>query len=477
MTATLHKLTAGDGYTYLTRQVAALDGTERGYSSLGEYYSAKGESPGVWRGRGMESLGVTGRVSEPQMLNLFGQGIHPDAERIRQEAYARGATVPQAFAATRLGRAFPVYEGTSDWRKRLAQQFGAWNQVRGLPEDWPIPAEERTRIRSEVARAMFTERYGREPLHPGELSGFLAQQSRPESSAIAGFDVTFSPVKSVSTLWAIAPREIAQRIEAAHEAAVIKAVEFLEAEAGYTRLGAHGVAQVQTRGLLTAQFTHRDSRAGDPDLHTHVAISNKVQTGDGRWLALEAEITRRVGGVFADRSMGEGKRPVRELDGVDPALNERWSRRRQVITATTAELSAKFVADHGRLDRMVAATVRGRGKQRKVSKKLVVQLTDATLDVLEGSRSQWREHHVLAEATRQVRSAGIPPGTVNTVAARITTRVLGSPRSVRVGVLPDDPDRPGGPEVPDGLRRADGTSVFRVAKSQLYTSVSVIAAE
>lgn len=541
----LHKLTAGTGYTYLTRQVAALDGTERGYSSLGDYYSAKGESPGVWRGRGLDSLGVGGRVTEAQMLNLFGQGIHPDAERIRDEAYARGATVPQAFAATRLGRAFPVYESSKQWRTRLAKQYEAWNEDQGLPGDWPIPAEERTRIRTEVSLEMFAETYGRAPLHPGELSGFVAQQSRPESSAIAGFDVTFSPVKSVSTLWAIAPREVSERIEAAHQAAVIKAVEFLESQAGYTRVGAHGVAQVETRGLITAQFTHRDSRAGDPDLHTHVAVSNKVQTLDGRWLALdarmlyrftvaasefyntqlEAEVVRRVGGVFVEKDMGEGKRPVRELADVEPALNEQWSRRRKDITTVTAELSAKFVADHGRVptvveslalaqqatldtrdakheprslaeqrdawrqqavavlgghgqvDAMVRSAVRRRTPKRRVNKKLVARLTIDTLTALEGSRSQWREHHVLAEATRQVRSAGIAPDLVNAVAARVTTRVLHSPRSVRLGVLPDDPDRDDGPGVPEGLRRTDGTSVFRVAKAQLYTSVSVIEAE
>lgn len=545
VTATLHKLTAGDGYTYLTRQVAALDGTERGYSSLGDYYSAKGESPGIWRGLGLEALGVSGRVSEKQMLNLFGQGIHPDAERVRDEAYARGATVPQAFAATRLGRAFPVYEGSKPWRTRLAKRFEALNQEQGLPGDWPIPAEERTRIRTEVGLEMFAETYGRAPLHSGELSGFVAQQSRPESSAIAGFDVTFSPVKSVSTLWAIAPREVSERIEAAHQAAVIKAVEFLESQAGYTRVGTHGVAQVETRGLITAQFTHRDSRAGDPDLHTHVAVSNKVQTLDGRWLALdarmlyrftvaasefyntqlEAEVVRRVGGVFVEKDMGEGKRPVRELADVEPALNERWSRRRKDITTVTAELSAKFVADHGRVptvveslalaqqatldtrdakheprslaeqrdawrqqavavlgghgqvDAMVRSAVRQRTPKRRVNKKLVARLTIDTLTVLEGSRSQWREHHVLAEATRQVRSAGIAPDLVNTVATRVTTRVLHSPRSVRLGILPDDPDGATGPGVPDGLRRTDGTSVFRVAKAQLYTSVSVIEAE
>ncbi|GAT11679.1 TrwC relaxase [Mycolicibacterium novocastrense] len=46
MVMTLHKLTAGDGYLYLVRQVAAADSTERGRSTLADYYSAKGESPG-----------------------------------------------------------------------------------------------------------------------------------------------------------------------------------------------------------------------------------------------------------------------------------------------------------------------------------------------------------------------------------------------------------------------------------------------
>ena len=50
---TLHKLTAGSGYEYLTRQVAALDSTEKGRSALTDYYSAKGESPGRWVGSGL----------------------------------------------------------------------------------------------------------------------------------------------------------------------------------------------------------------------------------------------------------------------------------------------------------------------------------------------------------------------------------------------------------------------------------------
>ena len=54
---TVHKLTAGDGYQYLIRQVAALDDTHRGKGALGDYYSSKGETPGRWGGSGLAALG------------------------------------------------------------------------------------------------------------------------------------------------------------------------------------------------------------------------------------------------------------------------------------------------------------------------------------------------------------------------------------------------------------------------------------
>jgi hypothetical protein len=56
VTMSLHKLTAGSGYDYLTRQVAALDATDQGHVALADYYSAKGESPGHWVGAGMDGI-------------------------------------------------------------------------------------------------------------------------------------------------------------------------------------------------------------------------------------------------------------------------------------------------------------------------------------------------------------------------------------------------------------------------------------
>src|SRR6476646_2712254 len=145
---TLHKLTAGDGYTYLTRQVAAADSTERGYTSLGDYYAAKGESPGRWDGRGLEALGTAGGVTEQQMRNLFGLGIHPDAQQTQADLVAQGWSVPAAAAEGRLGSAFPIYDGPVEWHERLAESYGEWNGEQGLPERARIAEEERGRIRT-----------------------------------------------------------------------------------------------------------------------------------------------------------------------------------------------------------------------------------------------------------------------------------------------------------------------------------------
>ena len=84
----MHKLTAGSGYDYLTRQVAALDSTEKGHTGLAAYYAERGEKPGVWIGAGMagiDGLNAGDPVTAEQMRALFGSGMHPLADqRIQQ---------------------------------------------------------------------------------------------------------------------------------------------------------------------------------------------------------------------------------------------------------------------------------------------------------------------------------------------------------------------------------------------------------
>ena len=42
----IHKLTAGSGYDYLTRQVAAFDATAKGHVGLASYYDRAGRISG-----------------------------------------------------------------------------------------------------------------------------------------------------------------------------------------------------------------------------------------------------------------------------------------------------------------------------------------------------------------------------------------------------------------------------------------------
>jgi hypothetical protein len=89
----LHKLTAGSGYDYLTRQVAALDATDKGHTGLAAYYTERGESPGVWVGSGLDGidgLGAGDPVTAEQMRALFGCGLHPPrASGCRRRARGR----------------------------------------------------------------------------------------------------------------------------------------------------------------------------------------------------------------------------------------------------------------------------------------------------------------------------------------------------------------------------------------------------
>ena len=474
------------------------------------------------------------------MLALFGHGRHPDAALIEEQLLAAGRNATQAQLATRLGAPYKVFGGVNEFRKELGIRFEAWNAEAGLPRDWPIPPGERSRIRTELGRQMFLAEFGRPAADARELSGLLARASRQRTTAVAGYDLTFSPVKSVSALWAVAPREVADRIERAHAAAVTDTLTWLEDHASYTRLGRSGVQQVDVRGLIGAAFTHRDSRAGDPDLHTHVAISNKVQTLDGRWLALdgrplhkmtvaaserynarlEAHLVADPGVRFADRPGADaGKRPVREIVGVPVQLTKVWSARRASINVRRAALSAQFQADHGRPPGPVEAV------------KLAQQATLETRPSKHAPRSHaeqrtaWRGEALAALGGEQAltamlagvrrpppaRHVRVSPGWVVQTAETVLETVQSQratwqeahvraeaerrarAASIELSHLDEAVERvvaavlspalsmPLGVQEPisepAGLRRRDGVSVYATAGTQLYTSAQIVTAE
>ena len=91
----------------------------------------------------------------------------------------------------------------------------------------------------------------------------------------AGQDCTLTPGKSVSVLWLAGNAEQRASIEAAHRAAVARALEFVAAEGIITvRTGAGGSHEHRPSDLIVARFDHFTTREGDPNIHTHCVFLN-----------------------------------------------------------------------------------------------------------------------------------------------------------------------------------------------------------
>jgi conjugative relaxase-like TrwC/TraI family protein len=544
VTMSMHKLTAGSGYDYLTRQVAALDSTEKGHTGLASYYTERGETPGMWIGSGLDGIdGLTAGdpVTAEQMRALFGRGLHPLAELRQQHLEGPDLTPRDYQEVASLGAPFKIVDSHVNlFRLEVAKRFAAIRTAAGLPADAALLAADRARVRTEVARERFLAAHGREPMDARELAGQIAKDSRPRTQTVAGYDLTFSPVKSVSTLWAVADPAVAAVIERAHHAAVQDALAFIEKHALFTRTGPQGIRQVNVRGLVATAFTHRDSRAGDPDLHTHVAVANKVQTLDRRWLsidgrvlfkanvaasetyntALEQHLRDTLGVRLAERpGTNPAKRSIREIVGVDPRLNKRWSTRRAHIETRRGELAIQFQHDHGRpptpveaLHLAQQATLETRdakheprslteqratwlgeaaavlGSAEAVASMVrtvlappaetapiadsywIARTADHILSVMEASRSTWQMWHVRAEAQRQVRTIDVPTEHATALVDLLVDEVLDH-RSVALAPPYD------GIEEPEVLRRVDGSSVYTVAGADLYTSQRILDAD
>ena len=102
-----------------------------------------------------------------------------------------------------------------------------------------------------------------------------------------------------------------------HDVAVRAVVGCIEKYGSTTRIRSNGHRlHPETQGLTVAVFRQTTSRLDDPQLHSHVVISSKVQTDDGRWLALDARTLKRLPtGLGWDVSVGAACRADRPLRG------------------------------------------------------------------------------------------------------------------------------------------------------------------
>jgi conjugative relaxase-like TrwC/TraI family protein len=172
---------------------------------------------------------------------------------------------------------------------------------------------------------------------------------------VAAFDATFSAPKSVSVWWALTGDP---GVVEAHDVAVRAVLEHLERYGATTRVRCNGVRQhPDAAGLVLAGFGQATSREDDPQLHTHVVVSAKVMTADGRWLALDArylkrhqralgglyqsvlraELTHRYGVAWESIETGQA-----EITGVPRELLDSFSKRTVQVEAALADKVREF---------------------------------------------------------------------------------------------------------------------------------------
>ncbi len=497
MTVSMRVMSAGDGYKYLLKTVAAADGNRPLSTPLTRYYMEVGTPPGRWVGAGVAALGkgeiqLGDRVSEHQLQLLMGTGHDPITDQP-------------------LGRSFPTYRSQAE------------------------------RIEARIADLEPT-------MTPGAKGEAVAQivaeeTARSTRRAVAGFDFTFSIPKSASVLWAVADAGVQALIAEAHHRAVAEVAAFMEREVAATRTGATAgdgaVAQVDVTGLIATAFDHFDSRAGDPHLHTHVVISNKAKTVlDGKWRSLDGRpmhaavvalselheavfadhMTRTFGLSWEAREMGRDRNPAWAITGVPEELVTEFSTRARHIDAEKNRLIDEYVAQHGRqpsnatiLKLRAQATLATRPEKqvrsladltaewrdratktlgrdattwaREVTdndKPLLLRADDVPLDVIGElgrsvvevvgeKRSTWRRWNLMAEASRQ--TMGWRFATMQDREA-IVAMVADAAELVSLRLTP--PELASSPVV---FRRSDGTSVFRPKSSTVFTSESLLAAE
>jgi TrwC relaxase/AAA domain len=226
-----------------------------------------------------------------------------------------------------------------------------------------------------------------------------------------------------------------------------------------------------------------------------------------------------LGVRFAERpGTDPTKRPIREIVGVDPRLNQRWSTRRAHIEARRGELAIQFQDDHGRPPTPVGALhlaqqatletrhakhePRSLAEQRAtwlgeaaavsgsseaiaamvrraltspaetttiVDARWIGQTASRVLAVMEESRATWQMWHVRAEAERQFRTIDAPAEQVAALVDLLVDEVLDR-RSIALAACDHI-------EEPETLRRVDGSWVYTVAGADLYTSQRILDTE
>lgn len=273
---------------------------------------------------------------------------------------------------------------------------GRW-MGRGLAVLGLAPGEEVTEAQ---LRNLFGER-GRHPYADRIEAERLAAGDSPKKAfkagalgrrvMVTGVDFVFRPQPTIYLLWAFGDDETRRVIEAAHERAIERVLEWIEDEVAVIRYGKDGIYRVRPPGgLVAARFRHYEARSGRPLLHDHLLLSVKGQRLDGKWGSIHttalhentvaasalynelvaAEVCEALGLATEPRTVTPGRRPVMEIAGVPHELIRWTSRRSDQIAACLAELEHEYVTavdDDGEPRFLPVVSERARAKMNQIA--------------------------------------------------------------------------------------------------------------
>jgi conjugative relaxase-like TrwC/TraI family protein len=494
-------MTLGSGYRYLMESVAAGDGAigdGRGRSSnLTRYYAESGTPPGVFLGAGLGALdegrGIEAGspVTEEHLFNLLGMCADP-------------------VTGKALGR--QPNRAHQSLARRMAERMDA------------VPASATGAERDQLSANIETE----ERVRGGRFR-----------TPVAGFDLTFSPSKSVSVAWALADSDTKALIYDCHRRAIEVILAYAEREVFHSRSGTNGVVQEDIEGVVATAFTHFDSRAGDPQLHDHVVVANRARSiSDGIWRTLDSRglfkglvalselhqgvlsdlLTAELGWGWDGRTRRHSDQFRWEVTGVSEALMAEFSQRSAAIEERKTVLIDLFATARGRqptnvevLDLRRRATLETRpAKEHRSLAEMTWRWRQRAEEYVQGDQSSW----VGALADRNdlplLRSVDLTEGILADV-ARVATQSVAERRATftRANLLAEvhrefhgvrfaSPNEritvaertaalatshslllsaPQLHHTPERLRRADGTSRFRGKGHEIYTTATVVDAE
>ncbi|NPV02126.1 MAG: relaxase domain-containing protein [Brevinematales bacterium] len=211
-----------------------------------------------------------------------------------------------------------------------------------------------------------------------------------------GPDVTFSPDKSVSLVWAFGTPEQKKAVEAAHNKSVMAVAKYIEKHLIAARVTVHGVTRnVHCGAMVAAHVNHHTTRALDPQLHTHLVVFNITKApGDTGYRAISNELFFKSANQLmliaayenelyrnlrkAGFNVGLKDDRYAEIRGVPQNVIDNYSKRKEDIEAKIKELQEQYPS----------------ASRKSLQKTAVMGSRDAKIDYsMERLKEHWAEQN------------------------------------------------------------------------------------